>query len=172
MNLSVIILTMGDRPAELKRAVDSALAQEDVDVEVVLVGNGADASAAPTTYNFNSSWPLRGPAGVVIARNWSSLWGPSSVPALESSFAAAGSMAPGTRAWSGLLYNGATYGALATCSGWSSGSGPGTGTTISAAIANEFTEASEYSAKCLHRKQSPLAGFSVVTDSDIATSST
>jgi GT2 family glycosyltransferase len=33
---------MGNRPVELKRAVDSALSQKDVEVEVVLVGNGAD----------------------------------------------------------------------------------------------------------------------------------
>lgn len=42
MKLSVIVLTMGNRPAELDRAVQSALALKDVDVEVVLVGNGAD----------------------------------------------------------------------------------------------------------------------------------
>jgi GT2 family glycosyltransferase len=33
---------MGNRPMELKRAVDSALVQRDVEVEIVLVGNGAD----------------------------------------------------------------------------------------------------------------------------------
>jgi GT2 family glycosyltransferase len=42
VKLSVVVLTMGNRPAELDRAVDSALNQKDVDVEVVLVGNGAD----------------------------------------------------------------------------------------------------------------------------------
>ena len=42
MKLSVVVLTMGNRPVELRRAIDSALAQKDVDVEVVLVGNGAD----------------------------------------------------------------------------------------------------------------------------------
>ncbi|MBA9007973.1 GT2 family glycosyltransferase [Actinomadura cellulosilytica] len=40
MLLSVVVLTMGNRPAELARAVRSALAQEDVDIEVILVGNG------------------------------------------------------------------------------------------------------------------------------------
>lgn len=44
MKLSVVVLTMGDRPVELQRAVHSALDQRDVDVEVVLVGNGADVS--------------------------------------------------------------------------------------------------------------------------------
>jgi GT2 family glycosyltransferase len=48
VKLSVVVLTMGNRPAELKRAVDSALAQKGVDVEVVLVGNGADVPG---------SWP-------------------------------------------------------------------------------------------------------------------
>jgi GT2 family glycosyltransferase len=42
MKVSVIILTMGDRRTELERAVGSVLAQEDVEVEVVLVGNGVD----------------------------------------------------------------------------------------------------------------------------------
>jgi GT2 family glycosyltransferase len=42
LKLSVIVLTMGNRPAELERAVRSALDQEGVEVEVVLVGNGVD----------------------------------------------------------------------------------------------------------------------------------
>ena len=42
MRLSVVVLTMGNRPMELKRAVDSALVQKDVEIEIVLVGNGAD----------------------------------------------------------------------------------------------------------------------------------
>ena len=36
----VVILTMGQRPLELRRAVDSVLAQKDVDMELVVVGNG------------------------------------------------------------------------------------------------------------------------------------
>jgi hypothetical protein len=50
VKLSVVVLTMGNRPAELERAVQSALDQkrEDIDVEVVLVGNGADVPG---------SWP-------------------------------------------------------------------------------------------------------------------
>lgn len=52
MKLSVVVLTMGNRPEELARAVRSALEQEHVDIEVVLVGNGVDpvgdrAGAAP-----------------------------------------------------------------------------------------------------------------------------
>jgi GT2 family glycosyltransferase len=45
MKLSCVILTMGDRPAELDRAVASVLTQ-DTDVEVVVVGNGADVTLA------------------------------------------------------------------------------------------------------------------------------
>ena len=36
----VVILTMGRRPEDLQRAVSSVLAQRDVEVEVVVVGNG------------------------------------------------------------------------------------------------------------------------------------
>jgi GT2 family glycosyltransferase len=46
--LSVVVLTMGNRPVELERAVKSALNQKYVEVEVVLVGNGADVPG---------SWP-------------------------------------------------------------------------------------------------------------------
>jgi GT2 family glycosyltransferase len=53
VKLSCVILTMGDRPAELERATDSVLAQEDAEVEVVVVGNGADVTA---------------PAGVKVVR--------------------------------------------------------------------------------------------------------
>jgi GT2 family glycosyltransferase len=42
VRLSVVVLTMGNRPVELKKAVDSALTQKGVEVEIVLVGNGAD----------------------------------------------------------------------------------------------------------------------------------
>ncbi|MEW9527099.1 glycosyltransferase family 2 protein [Microbispora sp. NPDC049125] len=42
MKISCVILTMGNRLAELDRAVESALTQTDGDVEVVIVGNGAD----------------------------------------------------------------------------------------------------------------------------------
>ena len=47
MKLSCVILTMGDRPAELARAIGSALAQEGDGLEVVVVGNGADVNPAP-----------------------------------------------------------------------------------------------------------------------------
>jgi GT2 family glycosyltransferase len=68
MKLSVVILTMGDRPAELDRAVRSALEQEDVELEVIVVGNGADVPG---------EWPdapvrtlrLEDNAGIPIGRN-------------------------------------------------------------------------------------------------------
>ncbi len=47
MKVSCVILTMGNRPAELDRAVASALAQEGTGVEVVVVGNGADVPPLP-----------------------------------------------------------------------------------------------------------------------------
>src|SRR5262249_42432347 len=47
MKLSCVILTMGDRPAELSRAIGSALAQQGDGLEVVVVGNGADVGPVP-----------------------------------------------------------------------------------------------------------------------------
>lgn len=47
MKLSCVILTMGDRPRELERAVGSALAQADIELEVVVVGNGAEVTQVP-----------------------------------------------------------------------------------------------------------------------------
>jgi GT2 family glycosyltransferase len=42
MRVSCVILTRGDRPVEVARAVQSARDQQDVEIEVVVVGNGAD----------------------------------------------------------------------------------------------------------------------------------
>ncbi|GAB3208853.1 hypothetical protein SAMN02745673_02319 [Marinactinospora thermotolerans DSM 45154] len=47
MKISCVLLTMGNRPAELRRAIDSVLQQEGADVEVVVVGNGADLPELP-----------------------------------------------------------------------------------------------------------------------------
>ncbi|WP_344972767.1 glycosyltransferase family 2 protein [Salinactinospora qingdaonensis] len=47
MKVSCLVLTMGNRPAELRRAVNSVLEQEGVDVEVVVVSNGADLPPLP-----------------------------------------------------------------------------------------------------------------------------
>ena len=45
--LSCVILTMGDRPAEVNRAIDSVLAQRGTPVELVVVANGADVPDLP-----------------------------------------------------------------------------------------------------------------------------
>ncbi len=47
MKLAVVILTMGNRPAELARAVDSTAPLRAAGAEVVVVGNGADVPAQP-----------------------------------------------------------------------------------------------------------------------------
>jgi GT2 family glycosyltransferase len=49
VKLSCVILTMGNRPGELERAIASAMGQRDVDV--VVVGNGVDV-AVPTGVTF------------------------------------------------------------------------------------------------------------------------
>jgi GT2 family glycosyltransferase len=51
VKLSAVVLTMGNRPAELNRAIGSVLGQEHIDVEVVLVGNGADPLPAGSHYH-------------------------------------------------------------------------------------------------------------------------
>jgi GT2 family glycosyltransferase len=65
VKISCVILTMGDRPRELERAMASALAQRDAELEVIVVGNGADV-IAPARVNV-----LRLPenAGVAGGRN-------------------------------------------------------------------------------------------------------
>lgn len=45
--LSCVILTMGNRPEELERAVRSVHDQEDVHIEIVVVGNGAQVPGLP-----------------------------------------------------------------------------------------------------------------------------
>lgn len=47
-DFGVVILTMGKRPEDLRRAVDSVLAQRDVLVDVVVVGNGWAPADMPT----------------------------------------------------------------------------------------------------------------------------
>ena len=47
LSLSCVILTMGNRPAEVSRAIDSVLAQRGAQVELVVVGNGADVTGLP-----------------------------------------------------------------------------------------------------------------------------
>ena len=47
LTLSCVILTMGDRPAEVNRAIDSVLTQRGPAVELVVVGNGAEVTGLP-----------------------------------------------------------------------------------------------------------------------------
>ncbi|WP_062213217.1 glycosyltransferase family 2 protein [Demequina oxidasica] len=44
---SAVVLSQGDRPTELNAAVDSLLAQQDVSLEVIVVGNGWDPIGLP-----------------------------------------------------------------------------------------------------------------------------
>lgn len=45
--LSCVLLTMGTRPAELRRAITSVFEQEDADVQIVVVSNGAELPEMP-----------------------------------------------------------------------------------------------------------------------------
>jgi GT2 family glycosyltransferase len=47
VKLSVVILTMGNRPAELARALESTMPLQAAGAEVVVVGNGADPGPVP-----------------------------------------------------------------------------------------------------------------------------
>lgn len=66
MKLSCVILTMGDRPAELARAIGSALGQRGCDLEVVVVGNGTGVPSAPAGVKVVA---LPGNLGVAGGRN-------------------------------------------------------------------------------------------------------
>jgi len=46
-DIGVVILTMGKRPEDLRRAIDSVLAQQDVEVEAIVVGNGWEPTDLP-----------------------------------------------------------------------------------------------------------------------------
>ena len=45
--IGVVVLTMGTRPVELQRALDSLLRQQDVQIDAVVVGNGWDPVGIP-----------------------------------------------------------------------------------------------------------------------------
>ena len=47
MTLGVVVLTMGDRPVELARAVESLLSQSEPPQWVLVIGNGGDVPAQP-----------------------------------------------------------------------------------------------------------------------------
>ena len=66
LTLSCVILTMGDRASELRRAVDSVLAQRGPRVELVVVGNGTDVTGLPAGVRTVS---LPANVGVAAGRN-------------------------------------------------------------------------------------------------------
>jgi hypothetical protein len=66
LTLSCVILTMGDRPAEVNRAIDSVLAQRGPRVELVVVGNGAEVTGLPAGVRTVS---LPENVGVSVGRN-------------------------------------------------------------------------------------------------------
>ncbi len=45
--VAAVVLSMGNRPVELARAIDTLLAQEGVDLDVVVVGNGWEPTGLP-----------------------------------------------------------------------------------------------------------------------------
>jgi GT2 family glycosyltransferase len=47
-DFGVVVLTMGKRPEDLRKAIDSVLAQRDVSVDVVVVGNSWEPTDLPT----------------------------------------------------------------------------------------------------------------------------
>lgn len=47
MKISIVILTMGNRPAELARAIESTAPLRDAGAELMVVGNGADPGPLP-----------------------------------------------------------------------------------------------------------------------------
>ena len=66
MKLSVIILTMGNRPAELQRAIASAQPLRDDGAEIIVIGNGAPVPGLPAGI---TSLPLAQNVGVAAGRN-------------------------------------------------------------------------------------------------------
>src|SRR5260370_14888040 len=66
VTLPGVILRMGDRPAEVNRAVDSVLAQRGAQVDLVGVGNGAEVTGLPAGVR---TIPLPENAGVAAGRN-------------------------------------------------------------------------------------------------------
>jgi GT2 family glycosyltransferase len=68
VKLSCVILTLGDRPAELARAVASVRALTGDEVQVVVVGNGADVPPLPDAADL-TMLRLASNAGVPAGRN-------------------------------------------------------------------------------------------------------
>src|SRR5690606_31422278 len=62
----VVILTQGKRPDELRRGIDSLLAQKGVDLDIVCVGNGWEPVGLPTEVK---TLALRENLGIPAGRN-------------------------------------------------------------------------------------------------------
>jgi GT2 family glycosyltransferase len=71
-----VVLTQGDRPVELRRAVDSVRSQKGVEVDVVVVGNGWSPSGLPDGVK---SVALTDNVGIPAGRN-------SGVPSVDGDF--------------------------------------------------------------------------------------
>ena len=59
LSFGCIVLTQNERPDDLRRAVESLLAQEGVEVDIVVVGNGSEPEGVPK---------------IAVTRRWSSSW--------------------------------------------------------------------------------------------------
>ena len=60
--IGVVVLTMGNRPVELQRALESLLAQRSVAIDAVVVGNGWDPTEIPEgirLISFQKIWVFR-----------------------------------------------------------------------------------------------------------------
>jgi GT2 family glycosyltransferase len=72
-DFGVVILTMGKRPEDLRRAIDSVLEQRDVSVDVIVIGNGWEPSDMPAGVasqglSVNVGIPAGRNAGVPLVR--------------------------------------------------------------------------------------------------------
>lgn len=65
-DFAAVLLTMGRRPEELKRALDSLLAQEGITLDLVIVGNGWDPASA---FSEQKTLHLRENLGIPAGRN-------------------------------------------------------------------------------------------------------
>lgn len=71
MKLSIVILTMGNRPAEVARAIESTAPLRAGGAQVVVVGNGADAGPVPgdvTTLRLAANVGVAGGRNAAVAR--------------------------------------------------------------------------------------------------------
>ena len=70
-DFGVVILTMGTRPVELRRAIDSVLEQRDVTCDIVVVGNGWEPVDLPDGVRAHG---LERNVGIPAGRNAGASW--------------------------------------------------------------------------------------------------